>query len=93
MLGQYAISRNLVEGVPMKTMLSVLAAGALLASGAALACDDRSHHADAQAKAADKDVVATEKVAASQPATKPAAKQKAPVKSVAQGPATRTVAN
>ena len=77
----------------MKAMLSVLAAGALFASGAALACDDRSHHADAQAKGADKDVVAVDKTAAQQPAAKPAAKQKAPAKSIAQGPAPRTVAN
>jgi hypothetical protein len=77
----------------MRTMLSALAACALLASGAALACDDLSHHKDVQAKAPDKDVVVTEKVAASQPATKPAARQKAPAKSVAQAATVRTVAN
>jgi hypothetical protein len=77
----------------MKTMLSALAACALLASGAALACDDLSHHTNVQANAPDKDVVVTEKVAASQPATKPAAKQKAPAKAVAQASTVRTVAN
>jgi len=78
----------------MKTMLSALAASALLASGAALACDDLSHHhADVQAKPADKDVVVTDKVAASQPAAKPAVKQKAPARSVAQASSARTVAN
>ena len=77
----------------MKTMISALAASALLATGAALACDDLSHHADVQAKAPDKDVVVAEKVAPSQPATKPPARQKAPAKSVAQAPTVRTVAN
>ena len=78
----------------MKTMLPALAACALFASGAALACDDLSHHhADVQAKTPDKDVVVTDKVAASQPAAKPAAKQKAPAKSVAQAATVRTVAN
>ena len=80
----------------MKTLLSVLAACALFASGAALACDDRSHHADAQAsKAPDKDVVVADKAETTPAAKKPLAKQKAPAKSVAQAPAplTRTVAN
>jgi hypothetical protein len=90
---QQVTSRCLMEGVPMKTMISALAASALLATGAALACDDLSHHADVQAKTPEKDVAVTEKVAASPPATKPAAKQKAPAKSVAQAPTVRTVAN
>ena len=77
----------------MKAMISALAASALLATGAALACDDLSHHADVQAKAPDKDVVVTGKAAPSQAATKPAARQKAPAKSVAQAPTVRTVAN
>jgi len=77
----------------MKTMLSVLAGCALLASGAALACDDLSHHTSVQARAPDKDVTAVDKVAASQPAAKPAARQKAPAKSVAQAPTVRTAVN
>ena len=80
----------------MKTMLSVLAASALFATGAALACDDLSHHADAQAsKMPDKAVVVADKSEAPQAAKKPAAKQKAPGKSVAQAPAalTRTATN
>jgi len=78
----------------MKAIVSALAASALLAAGAALACDDLGHHhADVQAKAPDKNVVVTDKVAASQPAAKPVAKQKAPAKSVAQAPTVRTAAN
>ena len=80
----------------MKTILTVLAASALFASGAALACDDLSHHADAQAsKAPDTTVVIADKADAPQVAKKPVAKQKAPAKSVAQAPQplTRTVAN
>jgi hypothetical protein len=80
----------------MKTILTVLAASALFASGAALACDDLSHHADAQAsKAPDTAVVIAEKAEAPQAAKKPVAKQKTPAKSVAQAsaPLTRTAAN
>jgi len=81
----------------MKTILTALAASALFASGAALACDDLSHHhADAQAsKAPDTSVVIADKADAPQAAKKPVAKQKAPAKAVAQAnaPLTRTVAN
>ena len=79
----------------MKTILTVLAASALFASGAALACDDASHHADAQAsKAPETNVVIADKADTPQVAKKPVAKQKAPVKPVAQASApTRTVAN
>jgi hypothetical protein len=71
---------------PMKTILTVLAASALFASGAALACDDVGHHhADAQAsKAPETNVVVADKADAPQAAKKPVAKQKAPAKSVAQ---------
>lgn len=79
----------------MKTLIPVLAASALFASGAAFACDDRSHHADAQASKAPDNAVVADKSEAPQAAKKPAAKQKAPTKSVAQAPAplARTVAN
>ena len=80
----------------MKTILTVLAASALFASGAALACDDLSHHADAQAsKAPETSVVVADKAEAPPPvAKKPVAKQKAAAKPVAQAAApTRTVAN
>ena len=81
----------------MKTILTALAASALLASGAAMACDDVGHHhADAQAsKAPDTSVVVADKTEAPQAAKKPVAKQKAPAKSVAQAnaPLARTVAN
>ena len=79
----------------MKTILTALAASALFASGAALACDDLSHHADAQAsKAPDTNVVVADKAEAPHAAKKPVAKQKAPAKPVAQAAApARTVAN
>jgi hypothetical protein len=78
----------------MKTILALLAGSALFASGAALACDDLSHHADAQAKAPEANVVVADKTPAPQVAKKPVAKQKAPAKAVAQAPApTRTAAN
>jgi len=81
----------------MKSIITVIAASALFASGAALACDDLSHHhADAQAsKSADTNVVVADKSEASQVAKKPVARQKAPAKAVAQAspPLTRTVAN
>ena len=80
----------------MKTILAVLAASALFASGAALACDDLSPHTDAQAsKAPETAVVIAEKADAPQVAKKPVAKQKTPAKPVAQAsaPLTRTVAN
>jgi hypothetical protein len=78
----------------MKTILALLAGSALFASGAALACDDLSHHPGAQAKASEADVVVADKTPAPQAAKKPVAKQKAPAKAVAQAPvATRTAAN
>jgi hypothetical protein len=79
----------------MKTILTALAASALFASGAALACDDMSHHADAQAsKAPETSVVIADKTDAPQVAKKPVAKQKAPAKPVAQASApARTIAN
>jgi hypothetical protein len=79
----------------MKTILTALAASALFASGAALACDDVSHHADAQAsKAPETSVVIADKSDTPQVAKKPVAKQKAPAKPVAQAAApTRTIAN
>jgi hypothetical protein len=78
----------------MKTIVAVLAASALFASGAALACDDRSHHADAQASTAPEPAVTADKPEAPQVAKKPVAKQKAPAKPVAQAAApVRTVAN
>jgi hypothetical protein len=79
----------------MKTILTALAASALFASGAALACDDVSHHADAQAsKAPETSMVVADKAEAPQVAKKPVAKQKAPAKPVAQAAApTRTIAN
>jgi hypothetical protein len=78
----------------MKTILGLLAGSALFASGAAMACDDLSHHTDAQAKAPEANVVIADKTPAPV-AKKPVAKQKAPAKAVAQAPAplTRTVAN
>ena len=80
----------------MKTILTVLAASALFASGAAFACDDRSHHADAQASNAPvTNAVEADKADAPQVAKKPVAKQKAPAKPVAQAsaPLTRTATN
>jgi len=79
----------------MKTILTAIAASALFASGAALACDDLSHHADAQAsKAPETAVVVADKAEAPQVAKKPVAKQKAAAKPVAQASApARTVAN
>jgi len=78
----------------MKTILTALAASALLASGAALACDDLSHHADAQASKAPETTVIADKSDAPQIAKKPVAKQKAPAKPVAQASASaRTIAN
>ena len=79
----------------MKTILTALAASALFASGAALACDDLSHHADAQAsKAPETSMVVADKADAPQVAKKPVAKQKTPAKPVAQAAApTRTIAN
>jgi len=81
----------------MKTILTALAASALLASGATMACDDLNHHhADAQAsKAPETNMVMADKTPAPQAAKKAVAKQKAAAKSVAQAnaPLTRTVAN
>ena len=78
----------------MKAIL-VLASLALFASAPVLACDDLSHHTDAQAKAPEANAVIAEKAPAPQAAKKPVAKTKAPAKSVAQAnvPVVRTVAN
>jgi hypothetical protein len=79
----------------MKTILALLAGSALFAGGAALACDDLSHHPGAQAKAPEANVVIADKTPAPQVARKPVAKQKAPAKAVAQAPVsvTPTAAN
>ena len=78
----------------MKTILALLAGSALFSAGAALACDDLSHHPGAQAKAPEASVVIADKTPAPQVAKKPA-KQKAPAKAVAQAPVsvTPTAAN